>query len=149
MREVCQFYVLHSRNLTLCLLTVPSFGVLGIMKARVGKTISLHAKHEVGNSGLSVPGPNDGRCNYSRVQRRESVSTDSITHSCVSLTERCSVLGTCKENYVQRIPNVGNCKFGNFQAIEFQYFTVSKQLILARMKKASKQHSCNQRTLLH
>lgn len=51
------------------------------MKARVGKTIILHAKHEVGNSGLSVPGPDDEWCNYSRVQRRESVSTDSITHS--------------------------------------------------------------------
>lgn len=79
--EVCQLYVLRSRNPTLCLLTVSSLRVLGIMKARVGKTISLHAKHEVGNSGLSVPGPDDEWCNYSRVRWRESVSADSITHS--------------------------------------------------------------------
>lgn len=51
------------------------------MKAKIGNTVSLHAKHAVGNSGLSVPGPDDEWCNYSRVQWRESVSTDSITHS--------------------------------------------------------------------
>lgn len=78
-REICQLYVLHSRNLTPVFAS--SLRDLGIMKARVGKTISLHAKHEVGNSGLSVPGPDDEWCNYSRVQWRESVSTDSITHS--------------------------------------------------------------------
>lgn len=32
------------------------------------------AKHEVGNSRSSVPGPDEEWCNYSRVQWRESVS---------------------------------------------------------------------------
>lgn len=52
------------------------------MKAKVGKAISLHAKHEVGNSGLSVPSRDDDEwCHYSRMQWRESVSTYSITHT--------------------------------------------------------------------
>lgn len=57
--ESCQLHVQHSRNLTLCLLTVSSLRLLGIRKARAGKTKWSHAQHEVVNCGLSAPGPDD------------------------------------------------------------------------------------------